>query len=100
MDGAGYTLREIARELNLPESTIRYYRDALAAYIPTVGLVRRRPYPADALDIFRTIADGYSQNLSREDIEANLPGEVARAEPRTTPLRLHRHVPVAVAPPP
>jgi DNA-binding transcriptional MerR regulator len=101
MDGAGYTLREIARELNLPESTIRYYRDAFAPFIPTVGLGRRRRYPADAVDVFRTIADGYSQNLSREEIEANLPGPVAQTiETRPASLRLHRQVPAPVSAPP
>jgi DNA-binding transcriptional MerR regulator len=95
MDVPAYTLREIARELNLPESTIRYYRDAFAAYIPTVGMGRRRRYPAEALELFRTIAAGYSQNLSREEIESNLPAPtyVEQTETKPTALRLHRQPP-------
>jgi DNA-binding transcriptional MerR regulator len=99
MEGATLTLREIARELNLPESTIRYYRDAFVLYIPTVGLGRRRRYPAEALDVFRIITDGYAQNLSREDIEARVQQvapvlESAQAPPRPAALRLHRETPV------
>jgi len=103
MSGSALTLREIAREMNLPESTIRYYRDAFATYIPTVGLGRRRRYPAESLDLFRIIADGYAQNLSREDIEARLrevTPEVTQVEQSQSPaaLRLHRHTPVAIQP--
>src|SRR5258705_7244403 len=99
MDLATYTLRDIAREVNLPESTIRYYRDAFAGYIPTVGLGRRRRYAPEALDIFRIIVDGFAQNLSREDIEVRL--QEVTPQVSTTPvpaiptsLRLHRHTPV------
>ncbi len=103
MESASYTLRDIARELNLPESTIRYYRDLFALYIPTEGMGRRRRYPAQALDLFRIIADGYSQNLAREEIEARVQGvapalEVPPQGTRPTPLRLHRQAPVASQP--
>ncbi|MBI4420753.1 MAG: MerR family transcriptional regulator [Gemmatimonadetes bacterium] len=98
MDAPALTLREIARELNLPESTIRYYRDAFALYLPAVGMGRRRRYPADVLELFRVIAEGYSQNLNREDIEAKLqeiaplptptPQPASDAAPHTA-LRVH-----------
>lgn len=101
MDAPAYTLREIARELSLPESTIRYYRDAFALYLPAVGLGRRRRYPAEALELFRVIAESYSQNLSREDIEAKLQAvapqptlpqpDAPGAAPPGTSLRLHSH---------
>src|SRR2546425_8849563 len=85
MDAPAYTLREIARELNLPESTIRYYRDAFALYLPSIGMGRRRRYPAEALELFRVIAESYSQNLNREAIEAKLQ-EVA---PLPAPAQAH-----------
>ena len=99
MDSQTYTLRDIAREVNLPESTIRYYRDAFAAYIPTVGLGRRRRYAPEALDIFRMIVDGFAQSLSREDIEARLQEVLPQVSTTPVPaaptaLRLHRHTPV------
>lgn len=90
MDHAGYTIREIARELNLPESTIRYYRDAFALYLPTWGMGRRRRYPPEALELLRLIADGYAQSQTREQIEARVqevaaPVAAARPAPRPTP---------------
>ena len=103
MNGATYTLREIAGELNLPESTVRYYRDTFAAYIPTVGLGRRRRYPAEATEVFRIITEGYAQSLSREAIEARVQQAVPPVTgepliPRTTALRLHRQAPVTSQP--
>ncbi len=36
------TAAQIAKELNLPESTVRYYRDRFTEYIPTTGEGRNR----------------------------------------------------------
>ncbi len=52
------TIAEIASRLELPESTVRYYRDRFASYIPVVGKGRGRRYPTEAVEIFRTIAEG------------------------------------------
>jgi DNA-binding transcriptional MerR regulator len=52
------TIAEIASRLELPESTVRYYRDRFATYIPVVGKGRGRRYPGEAVEIFRTIAEG------------------------------------------
>ncbi len=100
MNGATYTLREIAGELNLPESTIRYYRDAFASHIPTVGLGRRRRYPTEAIEVFRVITEGYAHSLSREEIEVRVqqvaPPVTSTPEvTQTTALRLHRQAPIA-----
>jgi len=90
MDHPGYTIREIARELNLPESTIRYYRDAFTMYLPAWGTGRRRRYPPESLELLRLIADGYAQNHSREEIEVRVqqaapPATAGRPAPRLTP---------------
>ncbi len=73
------TLRDIARELRLPESTVRYYRDAFAAHIATVGTGRRRRYPAEAVAVLRSIAEGYGAGKTREEIEFELGGPVQQA---------------------
>jgi DNA-binding transcriptional MerR regulator len=79
-----FTLRDLARELSLPESTVRYYRDQFASYLPTVGTGRRRRYPAEALGLLRFVADAYAHNRRREDIESALaevaPGAMEAAE--------------------
>jgi DNA-binding transcriptional MerR regulator len=73
-DAPLYNLREMARVLDLPESTVRYYRDAFAEHIATVGTGRRRRYPEDALATLRSIADGYAKGRTREEIDAELFG--------------------------
>jgi DNA-binding transcriptional MerR regulator len=80
-----YTLRQIARLLSLPESTVRYYRDAFTEHIATVGTGRRRRYPEDALATLRSIADGYAKGRTREEIDAELFGGSAstRARPQS-----------------
>jgi DNA-binding transcriptional MerR regulator len=93
MDHPGYTIREIARELNLPESTIRYYRDAFALYLPTWGMGRRRRYPPEALELLRLIADGYAQSQTREQIEA-------RVQEVAAPVAAARPAPQRYTPPP
>jgi DNA-binding transcriptional MerR regulator len=71
-DDTLYTLREIARHLDLPESTVRYYRDAFAGHIPTVGQGRRRRYPREALEVLAEIARLYANGKTREAIEVAL----------------------------
>lgn len=82
-----HTIREIAQELQLPESTVRYYRDAFPEHIATVGTGRRRRYPVEATAVLRSIADGYARGQSRDEIEAELFGgpPPARARPRPRP---------------
>jgi DNA-binding transcriptional MerR regulator len=84
-----YTIREIAQELDLPESTVRYYRDAFPEHIATVGTGRRRRYPGEAIAVLRSIAGGYAKGQSREEIEAELfggpPPMRARPKPRAAP---------------
>ncbi len=73
------TIAEIAQELKLPESTVRYYRDRFADFIPTVGRGRGRKYKPEALEVLRFIAEGL-----RNDLTAT---EVAEAVSRMFPSR-------------
>lgn len=67
------TIAEIAKRLRLPESTVRYYRDHFAPYVPVVGEGRQRRYPAEALEVFRVIADGMRKNHgSATEVEETL----------------------------
>ena len=85
-DAPLFSLRDIARELEIPESTVRYYRDAFVTHIATVGRGRRRRYPQEAIDVLRAIKHGYGAGKSREEIEAELSGvrvqQPVRARPR------------------
>ncbi|MGD0484022.1 MAG: MerR family transcriptional regulator, partial [Gemmatimonadales bacterium] len=78
-----FTLRELADQLSLPESTVRYYRDAFLDHIPSVGTGRRRRYPPAALAVLRSVAKGYSSGLSHAEILGRMDGPPAApaAEP-------------------
>jgi hypothetical protein len=66
------TLRAIAHALRLPESTVRFYRDAFGEFLPTDGRGRRRRHPATVLALFELIAEGFAANRSRGEIRAAL----------------------------
>ena len=51
------TVISIAKELGLPESTIRFYRDKFLAYIPFEGEGRKRRYHPEAVKVLRFIAN-------------------------------------------
>jgi DNA-binding transcriptional MerR regulator len=76
-----FTLRELADQLALPESTVRYYRDAFLDHIPAVGTGRRRRYPPAAFAVLRSIARGYSAGLSRAEVLKRIEGAVPAGEP-------------------
>ncbi len=66
------TLRQLAEVLQLPESTVRYYRDAFIDHLPSVGKGRRRRYPAEAIPVLRSIATSYAAGRSRAEIIADI----------------------------
>lgn len=69
-----FTLRQLADQLGLPESTVRYYRDAFLDHIPSVGTGRRRRYPAQAVAVLRSIAKNYASGRPRGEIIAAIQG--------------------------
>ena len=73
------TLKQVADKLDLPESTVRYYRDAFLDHIPSIGTGRRRRYPPPAVAVLRTIADGYASGRSHHAILGTLEGATPRA---------------------
>ncbi len=67
------SLREIGRRLNIPPSTVVYYKDRFADFIPPhAGKGRRKKYPSEALTIFKEIRTMFENNWSAEQIEQNL----------------------------
>ncbi len=77
-----YTLAEIAQELDLPESTLRYYRKALGDRIPAVGTGRQARFPEEAIEVFRKTATKVRENgrtLQNALVELIDEGEVATA---------------------
>jgi DNA-binding transcriptional MerR regulator len=72
------TLREIAEQLGLPESTVRYYRDRFSAFVPTVGRGRQRRYREEAVDVLRAVAEGLRNQKSAEEVEELLAAQFPR----------------------
>src|SRR5699024_11927318 len=65
------TITEISKKLDIPESTVRFYRDRFEDYIPYVGHGRRR-YKREAIEIIWIIAEGMRSQQSAEEIEQRL----------------------------
>lgn len=67
------SLREVGRKLDIPPSTVVYYKDKFHKYIPSEGGGgRRRRYPVEVLEIFRRIRKMFNDNWSTEQIEKEL----------------------------
>ncbi|QJB58515.1 MerR family transcriptional regulator [Pseudodesulfovibrio sp. zrk46] len=67
------SLREVGRQLDIPPSTVVYYKDKFDKYIPSVGGGgRRRRYPVEVLEIFRRIREMFNDNWSTDQIEREL----------------------------
>ena len=71
-------MAEIAKQLNLAESTARFYRNRFEDYIPSVGEGRKKRYKPDTVEVLRFIAEGFKRNLTAMDIEEGLSRMVAR----------------------
>ena len=79
-----YTIRDMARELALPESTVRYYRDVFSAFLPVASSGTRRLYPAESLRRIALIATGYADGKRRSEIETELASEGGTSTPNPT----------------
>ncbi|MGM0971306.1 MAG: DUF3967 domain-containing protein [Bacillota bacterium] len=72
------TMTQIAKQLNLAESTARFYRDRFENYIPSVGEGRKKRYKPETIEVLRFIAEGFKRNLTATDIEEGLSRMIAR----------------------
>jgi hypothetical protein len=67
------SLREIGRRLNIPPSSVVYYKDRFGRFIPEAGgKGRRKKYPVEAITVFKEIRDMFDKNWSAEQIEETL----------------------------
>ncbi len=66
------TIAEVAKELNIPESTARYYRDNFIDFIPSVGEGRKKRYRPETVEVLRFIAEGFKRKLTATEIEDGL----------------------------
>lgn len=66
------TLTEISKKLDIPESTVRFYRDKFPEFIPMVGEGRKKRYKPQALEIIKTIAELLRKNQTAEEVAERL----------------------------
>jgi len=71
-------MAQIAKQLNLAESTARFYRDRFEDFIPSIGEGRKKRYKPETIEVLRFIAEGYNRNLTAMDIKDSLSRVVAR----------------------
>lgn len=77
------TLSEVAQRLGLPETTVRYYRDRFAPYLPVVGEGRSRRYPPQAVERLRWIVEQLRAGSAVQEIEAQLRSRAGEVTPAT-----------------
>jgi DNA-binding transcriptional MerR regulator len=70
-----YSISAIAKLLDLPESTLHYWKNRFGQVLPSVGQGRHRRFPADAVEVFRTIGALLESGMSLADAKA----EIARS---------------------
>lgn len=78
---AFYSKAELARYLNVPESTIRFYCTRFADFLPSTGEGRKRRYAFACLEVLSYIRKQLPQMRSSDALESAL----ARRFPRTVP---------------
>jgi len=82
------TLAEIAKQLDIPESTARFYRDRFPKYIPAVGEGRQKRYRPETVDVLRFIAEGFKRNVTAIELEEELSRVFSRniEDPKATTM--------------
>ncbi len=65
-------IKDIAQQLNMPESTARYYRDKFIKYIPNQKKGKITRYNQTAVGIIKAISDYRKIGKSWDDIEIDL----------------------------
>lgn len=71
------TLKQIAERLDMPPSTVKYYRDKYADFMPGVKAGRYMKYEPEAIEIIKIIADGIKNNLQQQHINEQLSAKFA-----------------------
>ena len=79
MPGKLLTIAEIAKQLDIPESTVRFYRDRFESFVPSIGEGRKKRYLPEAAEVLRFIAESFKRNDTATEIEDAL----SRTFPRT-----------------
>ena len=66
------SIAEISRLLEVPESTLHYWKNRFAQYLPSTGRNRQKRFKPEAVEIFSQIASMLKQGHTTEDVMADL----------------------------
>jgi len=66
------SVAEIARRLGVPESTVHYWKNRFAQHLPSSGTGRQKRFRAEAVEVFRVIAEMFSLGHSAQDVMETL----------------------------
>lgn len=67
-----YTVKELGSILDMPESTVRYFRDRFIDFIPFEGKGRSRKYTQESIEVIRAIVEYNNAKMNAEEIEKAL----------------------------
>jgi len=71
------TLQEIAKRLDMPPSTVQYYRDNFTEFMPAVKIGRYLKYEAEALEVIKDISEYFKNNETKQEIKNRLSAKYA-----------------------
>lgn len=71
-DNRLYSIAAMAKILDMPESTLHYWKNRFDDVLPSFGTGRGKRYRAEAVEIFRDIGALLAQGLSAGDVRAQL----------------------------
>lgn len=69
------SVAEIARELELPESTVHYWKNRFAQHLPSVGRGRQKRFKPEAVEVFSTISRLLKEGHTARDVMDQLSQE-------------------------
>lgn len=66
------SIAKISRELNIPESTLHYWKNRFSEFLPSIGKGRQKRFRPEAVDVFRTISEMLSLGHTTKDVKSEL----------------------------
>lgn len=66
------SIAEISRLLEVPESTLHYWKNRFAQYLPSTGRNRQKRFRPEAVEVFRLISGMLKQGHTADDVMAEL----------------------------
>ncbi|MFP5259092.1 MAG: MerR family transcriptional regulator [Acidobacteriota bacterium] len=71
-DSRLYSIAAIAKMLDVPESTLHYWKNRFDDVLPSIGTGRGKRFRAEAVEVFRDIGGMLGQGLAAGDVRCEL----------------------------